>query len=372
VQVDDPRVEWLVEVFKDLRQDDGLTTEKLRKHPELVVLLVNDGTAEAAKDELEKIVLSMGDSYKVRALRNSLVISNGRDGIEARGGPEERRKWATGANEPSKRDEDRLIPRTLRTHPNYEDEKFIELANLIIDRADRRAHERSTVESPRQLVVPGTVNELPEVSSPPTQSKPTSTSSKPPRRRLRRPVISKRLKVVWLSLSAIAVAGIVASSIHPVDTSGFFDTEDFLQCRDVSGGTWLREINAQDNHRYECFLRLDYAKPPSRSGPQSSAMVELPAPGLRLSLVASIGDAGATSYDSMCRFISKDKAVLNYVRGSAHIYGHNLTKDGQALPESPQSLPFIYGLTVNPGVDLPVAGQQDDYLLFDVTVNAAA
>jgi hypothetical protein len=137
--VDELTVDQVYGIFiEELRKGDGLTTKKLRKHPELVKLLVDDGTPEDAKAELEAIVLSRGDELKPRALRNSLAISNGRDGIESRGGPELRRKWATGADGTIPSSEC-LIDRSIASHVAYEKEEFREVAELIFDRAAKRA-----------------------------------------------------------------------------------------------------------------------------------------------------------------------------------------------------------------------------------------
>lgn len=138
--MDDPRVNWLVDLFKrELRQDDGLTTGKMRKQPELMKLLVDDGPAEDATAALREIVLSMGDGEVARTVRNSLVISNGSDGIEARSGPQERRRWATGAKEYGGRLRgELLVSFSVRTHDTKEEEGFCELAKLILDRSDRR------------------------------------------------------------------------------------------------------------------------------------------------------------------------------------------------------------------------------------------
>ncbi|MFI5746553.1 hypothetical protein ACIBBE_11530 [Streptomyces sp. NPDC051644] len=139
VQVNDPRVGWLVEVFKGFRAGDGLTTDKVRKEPELIRLLIGDGTAEEAKAALEAIVLSRGDGDRARALRNSLVVSDGQDGIKSRGGPELRRKWATGEDDITRPRGDLLVAKSFSSHVLYEKAEFEELAKLILDRADQRA-----------------------------------------------------------------------------------------------------------------------------------------------------------------------------------------------------------------------------------------
>lgn len=134
--MDDPHVGWLVEVLKGFRSGEGLTSRKMRLQPEVIKLLVDDGIAEEASAELEAIVLGMGDGDQARALRNSLVISNGRDGIEPRGGPEKRREWATSATDPTR---PRFVDRSFSSHVNYEKAGFEELAELILDRAAQRA-----------------------------------------------------------------------------------------------------------------------------------------------------------------------------------------------------------------------------------------
>ncbi|UQS22861.1 hypothetical protein L1857_08540 [Amycolatopsis thermalba] len=141
--MEDPRVDWLVEVFKGMRSDDGLTTDKLRKQLDLIKLLVDDGTVEEAKAELERIVLAMGDGKVARAIRNSLAISNGCDGIEARSRPEERRRWATGADDLTRPRNELLIPKSVSSHVNYEKDGFKELARLILDRAAVRAETKA-------------------------------------------------------------------------------------------------------------------------------------------------------------------------------------------------------------------------------------
>ena len=124
--------------LNELRKDDGLDTKKLRNHPALVELLVDDGTPEDAKSELEAIVLSRGDGDRARALRNILVVSNGHDGIEARSGPEERRRWATGEREYTGLYNRRLVQKSSSSHVNHEKEEIREVVRLIFDRAAQR------------------------------------------------------------------------------------------------------------------------------------------------------------------------------------------------------------------------------------------
>ncbi|MEU6757574.1 hypothetical protein [Streptomyces sp. NPDC046685] len=138
--MDSPDADELFDIFNsELRKSDGLTTDKLRKRPELMKLLVDDGTPEEAKAEIEAVVLSRGDGFKARALRNILVITNGRDGIEPRSGPEERRRWATGEGEYAELRDRCFIPKSVGSHVLYEKAEFKEVALLIIERAAQRA-----------------------------------------------------------------------------------------------------------------------------------------------------------------------------------------------------------------------------------------
>lgn len=142
--MDELTVDQVFGIFmEELRKGEGLTTNKLRKHPALMALLVDDGTAEEAKAELEAIVLGRGDGYKARSLRNILVITSDHDGIEARSGPEERRRWATGDGEYDYLRDRCLIPKSPSSHVNYEKEELREVAELICDRALQRKRARA-------------------------------------------------------------------------------------------------------------------------------------------------------------------------------------------------------------------------------------
>ncbi|MDQ0776327.1 hypothetical protein QF026_004793 [Streptomyces aurantiacus] len=180
--MDNLRVGWLIELFKSFRAGDGLTTDKLRKEHEFILLL-GVQTAEDAKDELEAIVLGMGDGFQARAVRNSLVISNGTDGIEARGGPEIRRKWATGQDTSGKPESDLLIPRSITSHVIYERKGFEELAKLILDRETKRTESRSPVVDTFQQALRDQDEQL---DSAPGSKQVTSTLSTPRRFRFRK------------------------------------------------------------------------------------------------------------------------------------------------------------------------------------------
>lgn len=121
--------EMLITSLEDLRLKEGMTTQKLRK-PEHAVLrqMLGAATAEEAYDRLSELVLAMPDNTTTRAVRNALVIG---DDIEARGGLDDRRKWAF---ELLRVKGETLWPGSKSSAFRHENDCFEEIAQILIDR----------------------------------------------------------------------------------------------------------------------------------------------------------------------------------------------------------------------------------------------